>query len=223
MKPRLIVYIDGYNWYHAICKSHPEWKWLNISAFFRALRPHEEIVAVKMFSALVVPTAEDPTARERQERYFKALRTLPGVEIILGAFQPREVQCRATCLQRYTFQEEKKTDVNIAVELLSNAFNNRSDAICVVSGDSDVQPAIEWLARNKPDLRIYLYIPSLPADQAARRLDYFKTKGYSKVSCSFLPLEGISQHQFRNLVTLADKTFVVRPHTWAAPTQAPNA
>jgi hypothetical protein len=54
---------------------------------------------------------------------------LPGVEIILGAFQPREVQCRATCLQRYTFQEEKKTDVNIAVELLSDAFNNRSDAI----------------------------------------------------------------------------------------------
>jgi hypothetical protein len=218
LKKRLIVYIDGYNWYHAIFKRHPEWKWLNINSFFKALRPHEDVVAIKMFSALVVPTAEDPSARERQERYFRALRTLPGVEVILGVFQPREVQCRAVCLQRYTFQEEKKTDVNIAVEILSDAFQDRSDAICVVSGDSDVQPAIEWVARNKPQVGIYLYIPSLPSDQSARRLDYFKTKGFKGVSCSFLPLEAIPQHQLRNCVQLPDKTFAVRPHTWAAPT-----
>jgi len=53
VKPRLIVYIDGYNWYHAIIKHHPEWKWLNISTFFKALRPHEGIVAIKMFSAIL--------------------------------------------------------------------------------------------------------------------------------------------------------------------------
>ena len=219
MKPRLIVYIDGYNWYHAIFKHHPEWKWLNISTFFKALRPHEGIVAIKMFSAIVVPTSADPAAPERQERYFKALRCLPDVQIILGVFQPREVQCRAACLQRYAFQEEKKTDVNIAVELLSDAFHDRSDAICVVSGDSDVQPAIEWLARNKPHLRIHLYIPSLPSDQASRRLDYFKTRGFN-VTSSFLPLDSIPHHQLPNLVKLPDGTFAVRPHTWSLPAEA---
>jgi 6-hydroxy-3-succinoylpyridine 3-monooxygenase len=80
------------------------------------------------------------------------------------------------CRQRYTFQEEKKTDVNIAVQLLADAFDNQADAICMVSGDSDVQPAIEWIARHKPELRIYLYIPSLPGDQSARRLDYLRQR-----------------------------------------------
>jgi hypothetical protein len=74
MKKKAIVYIDGYNWYHCIFKHHPEWKWLNVQSFFDSLRPHEEIVSVKMFSALML---HDADAVERQKRYFAALRTLP--------------------------------------------------------------------------------------------------------------------------------------------------
>ena len=87
--PKAIVYIDGYNWYHAIFKHHPEWKWLNIQRFFETLRPDDDIITVKMFSAMI--PGEDSI---RQERYFKALRTLPKVSVILGKFQERNVTCR---------------------------------------------------------------------------------------------------------------------------------
>ena len=33
MKKKAIFYIDGYNWYHAVFKHYPEWKWLNIENF----------------------------------------------------------------------------------------------------------------------------------------------------------------------------------------------
>ena len=52
-KPSAIVYVDGFNWYHAIFKHRPEWKWLNVQTFFEALRPHENIKAVKFFTAIV--------------------------------------------------------------------------------------------------------------------------------------------------------------------------
>src|SRR5687767_11672477 len=103
-KRKAIVYVDGYNWYHAIFKWHPEWKWLNVQTFFEALRPHEEIVAVKMFSSMIDPDNEASDARQRQKRYFDALRTLPKVEVVLGMFQSREVTCRANGC-KYSFPE----------------------------------------------------------------------------------------------------------------------
>jgi hypothetical protein len=65
-KPKAIVYIDGYNWYHAIFKHHPEWKWLNIQAYFEALRPDEEVVSVKLFSAMIDPDNPGSDARARE-------------------------------------------------------------------------------------------------------------------------------------------------------------
>src|SRR6266853_1342365 len=101
MRERAIVYVDGYNWYHAIFKHYPDWKWLNLYSFFKALRPHEEVTTVKLFSALIDPDKPASDARERQERYFSALGTVPQIKIILGAFQPREVHCRGQCGERY--------------------------------------------------------------------------------------------------------------------------
>jgi uncharacterized LabA/DUF88 family protein len=205
-----IVYIDGYNWYHAIFKHYPEWKWINIQTFFESLRPHDDVVSVKMFSAMI---EHDQTALERQQRYFTALQTLPKVKLVLGVFQPRLVTCRADCRRQYLVPEEKKTDVNLAIELVDDAINSRADSICIVSGDSDVQPAVEWVAKNRPQIKILVYVPSLPNEQSTRRTDYYKTKKLN-VDCKFLPIGGIKDHQMKPSIKLADGKLVVRPHLW---------
>jgi len=43
---------------------------------------------------------------------------------------------------------------------------------CIVSGDSNVQPAVEWIALNRPGIRITVYLPALPSEQNQRRTDY---------------------------------------------------
>jgi uncharacterized LabA/DUF88 family protein len=204
--PRSTVYIDGYNWYHAIFKHHPEWKWLNVQRFFETLRPDDEIISIKMFSAML--PGEDAI---RQTRYFDALRTLPKVSVVLGVFQERVVTCKANGC-RYVFYEEKKTDVNIAVHMMADAFNDACDCMYVVSGDSDIQPAVEWVSKNKP-IKVTVYIPALIQDQAKRRLDYYQT-AHLPVVCKFLPLENIKQHQFPNVVQLGGGKMCVRPHVW---------
>ena len=85
----------------------------------------EDVVAVKFFTELVEPLKDVSTRRDRQKRYMRALGTLPKLKIILGKYQERTVTCRAhECMRRLEYQvlEEKKTDVNMAVNLLEDAF-----------------------------------------------------------------------------------------------------
>jgi hypothetical protein len=70
---------------------------------------------------------------------------LPKLQIILGRFQPKTVRCDAECRQQYVVPEEKKTDVNIAVHMLSDAIAQVADAIVLISGDSDQEPTIQWI------------------------------------------------------------------------------
>jgi uncharacterized LabA/DUF88 family protein len=218
VKPKIIVYIDGYNWYHAVFKHHPEWKWLTLESFFRALRPREEVIAVKLFSAMVDAHNPSSDAYQRQSRWFDALRTLPSVKIVLGLFQNREVSCRIDCgkpipEKKYTVPEEKKTDVNIAVEMMADALTGCCERLCVVSGDSDVQPVVEWIATHRKNLKLTVYVPAIPQEQSKRRLDYYRTRGV-EVESDFLPLENLSHHQLKSVVQLGNGKVAVRPPLW---------
>ena len=218
-RKRLIAYVDAYNWYHAIFKRHPEWKWLNLQSFFESLRIDDDVRAVKLFTAIVDEAKPESDARERHVRYVSALKTLPKVRVILGKFQDREVTCRSDCRKKYVVPEEKKTDVNIAVEILSDAVKNECDSMVVVSGDSDAQPPIHWVRKNYPEIKITVYIPALPQEQASRRLDFYKSIG---VQCKFLPLADLGSHQLPNAVKLADGRFAIRPHVWKSAPSLPG-
>ena len=139
--------MDAFNWYSGIFQHHPAWKWLNVQSFFKALRLDEEVVTVKFFTTLVDPLKNVSTRRDRQKRYIRrALGTLPKVKIILGKYQERTVTCQARdCMRRLEYQvpEEKKTDVNMAVNLLEDAVRELTDSMVIVSGDSDLEPAVE--------------------------------------------------------------------------------
>lgn len=213
-KPKCVVYVDGYNWYHAIFRNRPEWKWLNIQSFFEYLRSREEVAAVKVFSAMVI---HEPDACHRQETYFNAIKTLPKLKVKFGLFQPREVTCRGSCREKYFIQEEKKTDVNMAVEMISDAIDaSCPDRMCVVSGDSDIEPVVEWISKNKPSVGITVYVPAMPADQSMRRLDSFKTKRLRGVDCEFLPIDNLKDHQLKDVICYAPGKFAVRPSIWCA-------
>ena len=159
MPPRTIVYIDGFNLYYGAVRGSA-FKWLNLQRFFLLLRPHDNIVKVHYFTALV----EGPT-KPNQEIYLRALGTLPLVNIVLGKFKTKQVRCsNSACTfagdRFFPVPEEKRTDVNIAVFLLDDAYQNQCDHSIVVSGDSDLVPAISLLKVRFPKKRVTVYVPS---------------------------------------------------------------
>ena len=210
-KKRCTIYIDAFNWYYGIFVNRPEWKWLNIQSFFEALRVDEDVVGIRFFTAIVQPNVHVSPKRDRQKRYLTALKSLPKVEVILGKYQERTVTCQAGACPRhleYRVGEEKKTDVNIAVRLIDDAINQRSDSMVIVSADSDLEPAVEWVRKNYPSLKISVYIPALPEELNLRRNDNYQRM---QVACRLLPLSGIHRHILPDTVALPDGSTVQRP------------
>lgn len=208
---RCIVYIDGFNLYYGVLEPNPQWKWLDIQRLFESLRIDEDVIQIKYFTAEIDPELRVSDRRDRQKRYFKALLSLAKVKLIRGKYQLRSVKCRAACKQPYQTPEEKKTDVNIAVNLLDDAHHGRVDSVVLVSGDSDIEPAVEWIRKNMKEIKVTVYIPVLPDEAKMRRNDFYKSIG---ATCRELPLKELPLFQLPDPVMLPNGTAVDKPKEW---------
>ncbi len=208
-KPRVIVYIDGFNLYYGAIRGTPSLKWLNLERFCRHLRPHDELMLVRYFSALV-----DGNAKANQEAYLRALATTPLVEITLGKFKKKTVTCGVThCTwtgnKLYRTQEEKRTDVNIAIFMLDDAYQDMCDHFILFSGDSDLVPALNMVRLRFPTKKITVYVPSRsPARGAAVEI---RTAAHANRT---LPLNLLPKSQFPTQVADGAGGFITRPATW---------
>ena len=119
------------------------------------LRPHQRLDHVRYFTARV---RDDASAAENQAAFIDALVARGGVEVEFGHFLTTSVECRRCGFVR-TRREEKKTDVNMAVRLLEDAFDDRFDLAIVVSADSDLVAPIESVRRRFPDKRVMVAFP----------------------------------------------------------------
>jgi 6-hydroxy-3-succinoylpyridine 3-monooxygenase len=188
-----MVYVDGFNLYFGILQGTPDLKSLNLESFMDFLRPDEEVLGVRYFTALVDPQKHLSVSRDRQKRYLQALGSCPKLKVIMGKYQLREVSCRGKCRQRYEVPEEKKTDVGIAVQMASDAIDGLMDRIVLVSGDSDLEPAVEWIRKRHPAIKITVYIPQDPGDPKKRWIDTYRSIG---VDAKPLPSTDIHRFQF---------------------------
>lgn len=138
------VYVDAFNLYFGAVKGTP-FKWLDIQSFCRILLPKHSIESVKYFTARVNPRTNDPDQPKRQAAYLRALQTIPMVEIYYGHF----LENRKTLLLadpkvgqdpyvEVIKTEEKGSDVNLACQLLVDAFAGGFECTVIISGDSDL-------------------------------------------------------------------------------------
>lgn len=139
---RAIVYIDGFNLYYGIRSlNNPALKWLDIERLAAGfLKPRTQLEAVKYFTAM---TTGDIEKENRQKIYLEALNQhCSKLTVIEGHFLEKGTNCYKCGYYNRTY-EEKKTDVNIACEMLADAYEDRLDIAFLVSGDSDLVPPVE--------------------------------------------------------------------------------
>ena len=79
-------------------------------------------------------------------------------EIVRGKYLRNVVEC-PNCKYAISRPEEKKTDVNIAIRMICDCVEDKTDIIVLVSGDSDLLPPIEFIQQKYPQKKIRVYFP----------------------------------------------------------------
>ena len=165
---RTYVYIDGFNLYYGALKGTVH-KWLDINALFRnILRPENDIQKIKYFIARISARPDNPNAPQRQDVYLRALDAyIPGLEVTEGHFIQKPMTMRlvkpmgARKFARVFKTEEKGSDVNLAVQLVNDAWHNRYDCAVVCSNDGDIAEALRIVKRERHK-SVVLVVPGDP-------------------------------------------------------------
>ena len=161
---RTNVYIDGFNLYYGALRKTP-YKWVNVRTLCQLLLPRNPIAEIKYFTALVNARPGDSGQTVRQQLYFRALRTVPGLSIYLGHFLTHEVMMplapvpgRPQQYARVIKTEEKGSDVNLATHLLHDAHRGKFEVAVIVSNDSDLLEPIK-IVREGLGLKVGILNP----------------------------------------------------------------
>jgi len=205
---RSIVYVDGFNLYYGTVRG-TRYKWLDLERLFTRLRPDDDLQAIYYFTALV-----SGPSLERQLTYLRALATTPLVQVVMGRFKLKTVQCRHdACAMNgprfFTMMEEKRSDVNIALQMIDDAYQLRPDRMILVTGDSDLVPAINLIKQRFTEIRITVYVPARNTTRAAAT----ELRSASDRDRT-LPLSLVKKCLFPPVIDHPSGKQIVKPSTW---------
>lgn len=170
---RVIAYVDGFNLYFGLMQK--KWRrflWLNLKVLVQnLLKPYQRLVHTKYFTSRIKGSQ---AKQKRQSIYIEALETLSDFSIFYGHYQLNPREC-GKCGFTDHVPNEKKTDVNIAVEMLSDAFQDKFDMALLISADSDLVPVLKCIKTLFPNKRIVIAFPPkrYSAEIAAEAHAYF--------------------------------------------------
>lgn len=206
---RAIFYIDGFNLYFGAVRGTP-FKWLDIGKMCTALAPKNQIVGIKYFTAPVSSRPDDPDCPQRQQIYLRALRTVPNLSIQFGFFLEHVKWLRLASppaignkFAKVVKCDEKGSDVNLATNMLVDAFENLYDTAIVVSNDSDLVFPIS-LVKQKFGKKVGIVNPQKQPSVTLKAQATF----WRDIRTSLL-----SKCQFPNPITDSHGTFH-KPPTW---------
>ena len=144
------------------------------------------------------------SAKVARHKLFIRANESVGVEIVYGEFKRKDKHCHV-CKSKYQSFEEKQTDVNIALSLFRFAVTDQYDRAVVVSGDTDLIPAITAVRATFPHKQIGVILPvGRSSEDLIKHADFkFKMREHHLISS-----------RFPDQITLADKSTIDCPLTW---------
>lgn len=203
---RVISYVDGFNLYFGL--KSKGWKrhyWLDLVALTKdLLKADQTLHACYFFTARLRDNGHNQVDKKRQDDYLDALATRPELHTQLGHFLAKTRHCKS-CGATWPDYEEKMTDVNIAVQLLADAFDDQFDTALIISADSDLTTPVRQVLNRFPAKRIIVVQP--PGRNSAE-LKKAATAAFT------LSQTKIRQNQLPETVVTAENITLHRPTTW---------
>lgn len=203
---RVVAYVDGFNLYFGLrSRGWKKYYWLDLCALATALlRPGQTLEGVHYFTSRIRANGHNDSDMQRQTAYLEALGTLPNLRLHFGHYLEKPKQCRK-CGAPWMDYEEKMTDVNIATQLLADAYEDRFDTALLISADSDLTTPVIAARARFPGKNI---IVALPPKRRSHQLT-------QAASGSFIINEtAYRRSQLPAQVQREDGFVLSRPDTW---------
>ena len=206
---RLVFFVDGFNLYHALnyFESGPDharyhkYKWISLRKLANCYVTRKDSIEDILYFTTIATW--DP-AKAGRHRLFIKVQQSEAVNVVYGEFKRKEKLCRLCHGYFWTF-EEKQTDVNIALHLFQLAVKDIYDKAIIISGDTDLIPAIKAIQATFPGKQIGVVIPIGRSSEDLKKVADFHYKMKEKhLASSHLP----------DSVTLSDGTTATCPSTW---------
>lgn len=183
---RTIAYIDGFNLYYGCLKREPHCRWLDVAQFTdwlisEATNEPYTLTSIKYFTAPVLESLSPngDVSRRAQSNYIRALeKHCPNIEIIYGFYSPfrhayfaDEDPIDFTKKHRVVRPEEKQTDVNVSIHMISDAYEGNCDQQVLVGNDSDHVPPFQMIREKFPSMTLGLIAPLPIASKDDRQIN----------------------------------------------------
>jgi len=186
---RVVAYVDGFNLYFGLRdRAWRKYYWLDLVALStNLLKPGQVLDRVHYFTTRIRNNGRNSPDIQRQTTYIEALETLPALTVHHGHYLETPRKCHR-CGSAWKDFEEKMTDVNIACQLLVDAFDDRFDTALLVSADSDLTTPVRQVRGRFPEKRIVVaQPPGRHSSELTKAATGYFTVGEDKLRQSQLP------------------------------------
>jgi len=150
---RVSIFIDGNNFYYGLRKIYGKDKSLkkfNFENFYKFLAKEREIIEIFYYNAKL-DQSKDSEKYKSQKQFFDKLKKISNFNLVLCRLLKRKI--KGTDKYYYVLKED---DINMAVDIVEGAADNKFDTAIIVSGDGDFVPAVKSVKkRNKIVENIY--------------------------------------------------------------------
>jgi len=209
---RIVFLIDGFNLYGSVRDIEDNFgvkvKWLDITSLCKSYLHYfgkdAQLEEIYYFSAVPYYLAvRDPGRIKRHNDYMSCLMST-GIHVELGRFKAKERKC-TNCKKKISMHEEKETDVRMAIKVFEIFYLDMADMIVIVSGDTDLAPAITQSRTLFPGKQVLV---AFPHKRRNTELANLATRSFR------IELEHYKKHQFPNYVILQNGKKILKPKSW---------
>ena len=202
-KQRVMAYVDGFNLYFGLkAKGWKRYYWLDVKKLADNLTlDHQRVIDMRYFTSRIIGPRDK---QKRQTTYLEALETVNGPIIRYGQFYSQQFTC-PICKGRDKVPAEKMTDVNIATEILVDAFQDNFDTLLLITADSDLVPPLKAIRTLFAEKRL---IVTFPPERVSTELKNV-ANGHIYIS-----KETLAKSQMPDIVQKADGFELKRPDRW---------
>ena len=138
MTDRVIIFIDGSNFYHILKEMYGPSKTLmkfDFNRFSNYLIHDRKKIRVYYYTAPLDRKKNEAIYR-KQQKFFEKLKKIPNFKLVLCRMQKEKIDGKTIYLV-------KEDDIHLAVDMVKLAYNNAYDTAILVSTDGDFVPAIK--------------------------------------------------------------------------------